>query len=750
MFVEDGSFSFDNRVRHEADALTAHGWDVTVICPKYRDDPCYRRFSPALRCYYYPKPNAESAIGHVVEHTVSLALGSLLTAWVALRHGFRVFHGCNPMDILWLLAWPYKLLGRRFIFDQHDLCPEVYLSRGGGREGDLPYRILRWLERRSYRLADAVIATNASYRRVALTRGRRPPESVFIVRNGPDLATYRADTPPAPIAAAGDVLVGYLGNMNIQDGVEYLIAAAEELVLRRGRSDLKFILIGGGSSQAAMTALARAKGLGASLTFTGRIPDADMLPTLAACDICVQPDPSNPLNDKSTMNKIMEYMALCKPVVAFDLEETRVSCGDAALYATPNVVPELADRILALADDPARRAELGRRGRARVEATLAWPYSIPPLLEAYAHAMRARDGARRCMILMIGTSRDSQGGIAAVVKAYAQAGLFASHPIVYVPSHVTGRALRKVIVLVRALGTVIRHLLRQPVRCIHMHTSFRHSFYRKALFCFVALLFRKPFILHVHSGNFVSFFSAAGPLTRRLTTGLFERAAAVIVLSETWQADFRAVISAKANYVVLANPVVLPPQDEPVGARPRGAPFLFVGAVTRTKGVGDLLAALAILNQRGVPAELVIGGDGALEAMRREAKRLNVAEQTRFTGWVSGDAKSALFRDAGCFVLPSHAEGMPVAVLEAMAWGLPVIASAVGGVPELIRHEQNGMLIPPGDPHALAAAMAAVLHDGDQAAALGRQARLDVARFHDPAAITDHLVALYRARGYLP
>ncbi len=385
IFIEDGSFTYDNRIISEAKALIESGWDVTVISPKYRCDPFYRRLGSRLRAYYYPKPTAESVPGHLVEHSISLLCGTVLTLWVSLRHGFSVFHACNPMDILWLIALPYKMLGKKFIYDQHDLCPELWLSRNGNSSGNLLYRVLRILETVSYKCADIVISTNETYKEVAVTRGKKDPDEVFVVRNGPDLRKFQPIGIQKDLSKNGHVLVGYLGNMNPQDGVGYLLDAASDVVRRRGRSDISFVVIGGGSDYEHLREKCGQMGLGDQVMFTGRIPDTEMLQRLRACDVCVQPDPLNALNDKSTMNKAMEYMALGKPVVAFDLKETRISCGDAALYATPNEAKDLADKILSLADNPALRLQLGTRGRARIEQVLSWSHSVPHLLAAYEH-----------------------------------------------------------------------------------------------------------------------------------------------------------------------------------------------------------------------------------------------------------------------------------------------------------------------------------------------------------------------------
>lgn len=387
IFIEDGSYTYDNRVIREANALAAECWMVTVISPKYRDDPFVRDVGSRIRVYYYPKPSRDSLAGHALEAAVTLVLGSAWTFWAFFRRGFSVFQACNPMDILWLVALPYKAAGKKFIFDQHDLVPELMQSRTSLRPRHPLMRALLFLERMSYRLADAVIATNESYKETAVSRGGKRPEDVFVVRNGPDLQKFRKVPPRSGLKAEGQVLVGYLGNMNPQDGVDQLLAAADRIVHGLGRKDIRFLMIGGGGAQPGLIEIARSLGLEASVAFTGRIPDDAMLSSLNACDICVQPDPSNPLNDKSTMNKVMEYMALEKPVVAYDLKETRVSGGDAVLYAKPGDVDGLAGAILSLADRPDVRAEMGRRGRERVVNSLSWEHSVPSLMAAYRHAL---------------------------------------------------------------------------------------------------------------------------------------------------------------------------------------------------------------------------------------------------------------------------------------------------------------------------------------------------------------------------
>lgn len=384
--IEDGSFTYDNRVIRETSALLDDGWDITVICPKGDSDPFYQEQSDRLRIYYYPKPDARSALGHVLEHTITIFAVSALSWFVYLRHGFRIIHACNPMDIFWIPSAPFKLFGVRYIFDHHDLCPELYLSRGEGDEQSVFYRLLIWLEKKSFRFSDVVIATNESYKKIAIDRGGKRESDVFVVRNGPNLQKFRKTSPRESLKSDGQILVGYLGNMNPQDGVDYLLRAAFDIIKTRGLDHIHFVFVGGGSYKPELEKMSVEMGLSPWIRFTGRIDDANMLATLSACDVCVQPDPSNPLNDRSTMNKVMEYMALERPVVAFDLLETRVSCGDSAVYAKPNSEIDLADKIVELANNPDLRDKMGAKGRQRVEETLAWRYSVPMLLAAYARA----------------------------------------------------------------------------------------------------------------------------------------------------------------------------------------------------------------------------------------------------------------------------------------------------------------------------------------------------------------------------
>ncbi|MEQ8766283.1 MAG: glycosyltransferase family 4 protein [Planctomycetota bacterium] len=383
ILIEDGSFPLDSRVRRQAASLTSAGMRVSVVCPRYRG----QRFTETVgevAVYRYPVIQLESFAGHLLEYGISLFMMFTLACFIRYRRGFDVIHACNPPDLLFLVALPFRLLGTKFLFDHHDLCPELYVARFG-RPGSLMYRLMLAAERLSIRTADVVVSTNESYRQRMIERAGSNPDKTIVVRNGPDLGTFSpAEGGREELCPAGvTTLVGYVGNMNTQDGVDYLLRAIAELS-RRGRRDIGAVLVGSGDARPALDALCQELHLEDRVRFTGRIDDAALRRALTACDLCVQPDPSNPLNDVSTMNKVMEYMALGKPLVAFDLIETRVSAGEAALYAEPNRVESYANQIERLADDPDLRQRMGRIGRQRVEDELAWHHQEASLWQAYA------------------------------------------------------------------------------------------------------------------------------------------------------------------------------------------------------------------------------------------------------------------------------------------------------------------------------------------------------------------------------
>jgi glycosyltransferase involved in cell wall biosynthesis len=383
IIVQNLPVPFDRRVWLECDALRSAGYKVAVVCPKGDGDPSYEVVDDVELYKYRPYAPGGSKASFVIEYAYSF----LATAWLALkarRSGrFMVLQACNPPDIFWPIAVFFRVLDRtRFVFDHHDLCPELYQSRFPGGPA-LPLKMLLALERATFRTADHVISTNDSYRNVAMMRGGKGARDVTVVRTGPDPQRLQRREAHPELRRGRRFLAAYIGVMGPQDGVDIVIRAADIVVHELGRDDIAFTLIGSGDSFHHLVALRDELNLDGHVEFTGRAPDDLVARILSTADVGLSPDPKNPLNDVSTMNKTMEYMAFELPVVAFDLRETRVSAGDAGTYVTPNHVGEYAKAIADLMDDEPRRSLLGKRGRARVEEELAWSHQQRAYLDVY-------------------------------------------------------------------------------------------------------------------------------------------------------------------------------------------------------------------------------------------------------------------------------------------------------------------------------------------------------------------------------
>ena len=381
--VQNLPVPFDRRVWLECQALRAAGYEVSVVCPKGKGDPTYQELDGVHLFKYRAFPPITRQAMFLAEYAYSIlaTLAGLVRAW--RREPFGVVQVCNPPDVLWTAVLPFKVLfGVRMVFDQHDLCPELYRSRFAAPSA-LPYRALLLAERITYRLSAHIIATNESYRRVALERGGKHPADVTVVRTGPDPDRMRRGEHDATLSRGYDHLLVYLGVMGPQDGVDLALRAMHHIVHVRGRTDVALTLIGDGDAGAELRRLATELGLGGYAEFTGRAPDELVARLLSTADIGLSPDPKNPLNDVSTMNKTMEYMAFELPVVAFDLVETRVSAAEAAVYVEPNRVEQYADAVLELLGDEVRCKQLGAAGRRRVEDVLAWRNQIPPYVGVY-------------------------------------------------------------------------------------------------------------------------------------------------------------------------------------------------------------------------------------------------------------------------------------------------------------------------------------------------------------------------------
>lgn len=385
IIVENLPSPFDRRVWMEATTLTESGYEVSIICPKGKGYEKSYEVIDGIHIFRHPMPTEiSSVIGYLTEYAAAIFWEFYLAHRVWWKRGFDIIHICNPPDLLFITAGWFKLIkGVKVIFDHHDINPEMYEAKYGRR--DIFYYGLRLVERLTFALADTVISTNESYRNIALTRGNKKLEDVFVVRSGPDLSRFQpVQTNPA-YKNNKQYLVCYLGVMGEPEGIDYLLESIRHIVYDQKRQDIHFMLIGSGPMLKEMKHLALQLKVDEYVEFTGRISDEELLARLSSCDICVNPDKKMPYNDKSTMNKIMEYMAMGKPIVQFDLMEGRYSAGEASVYAKGNDSLDFADKILELLADPERRAKMGAIGMQRMKEKLEWRYQIPTLLKAYGY-----------------------------------------------------------------------------------------------------------------------------------------------------------------------------------------------------------------------------------------------------------------------------------------------------------------------------------------------------------------------------
>lgn len=406
MLLENGAYSDDGRVRCEATSLAAAGYRVTVIGPAGRGEGWFEQFGP-ITAYQFPTPPmANSFLGYLVEYGYAVTMIAVLTAWVALRRGFDVVHAHNPPDFLVLIGGFWRLFGKKFIFDQHDISPDMYMSRFSEPGNRIIHRLLLFFERLSCRWANHTIATNDSYKRLQVERCGIPAKRVTVVRNGPEAWHLQEFEPELSIRGEAPNVIGYVGVMGHQDGIDYLLRALSILRHDFGRSDWRCVIMGSGHAMDELQCLAKELGIADVVTFTGWI-DYEKVPRhIAATDICVVPDPSNDYNDRSTIVKLMEYMAQAKPVVAFDLPEHRVTAGDTALYAKPNDEREFARHLLRLMEDRELRQQLGAAGRQRLLENFTWNHQESRLLEAYrsldhGNSLRRREVTERCEVFTI-------------------------------------------------------------------------------------------------------------------------------------------------------------------------------------------------------------------------------------------------------------------------------------------------------------------------------------------------------------
>jgi glycosyltransferase involved in cell wall biosynthesis len=372
----------DRRVWKEACALRDAGYRVSIICPKGKGFSTGHEVLDGIEIYRHRTWEASSIPGYFLEYVVALLAEFVLTLKVFIRTRFKILQACNPPDTIFVIALLMKLFGVRFIFDQHDLGPELFEAKFGKRDG-LLYKMSRMFEWCSFRAANTCIATNESFKEIAITRGGKHPDSVFVVRNCPDLTSFRHPQIITNNKFGRELLVTYVGFMGSQDGLELLLQSIEHIVKRENRQDTHFVLVGGGTVLHQLQATITQKGLDDYVTLTGQVSHEEVAMYLSNADLGVAPDPKNVMNDKLTMVKILEYMAFSLPVVLFNLEEGRRIAGPAALYAVPNDPVDFADQMTQLLNSRELRQQLGEKGRKRIEERLNWEVEKRSLIQAY-------------------------------------------------------------------------------------------------------------------------------------------------------------------------------------------------------------------------------------------------------------------------------------------------------------------------------------------------------------------------------
>lgn len=389
ILVENLPVPFDRRVWQEARALNDAGYEVSVICPTGKGHDKTYEVINGIHIYRHPLKEAVTAAGYFKEYSIALMYQLYLSFRVRRRQAIDVIQACNPPDLLFLVAMVHKILfGTFFVFDHHDLSPELYVSKFGRK--DIFYKLLCFFERQTFRMADASIATNETFREIAVARGGMPPDRVVVVKSYPESSRFRLTEAEQSLVVPGKHLIGYIGIMAEQDGVDSLVRAVAEILHVRKRNDVNCLIIGDGPELDRLKAMADELGLGSALQFTGYLSGETLMSHLSAFDVGIIPDPPGELNDKLSMNKVFEYMMLGLPIVQFNLPQATREAGNAALVVSEHSPQALADGILALIDDPERRSRMSAVGRAVAERDFRWTGEAGRFLDAYGELFRRR------------------------------------------------------------------------------------------------------------------------------------------------------------------------------------------------------------------------------------------------------------------------------------------------------------------------------------------------------------------------
>ena len=385
IIVENLAVPFDRRVWQEANTLVENGAKVSIICPKMKGYTKSKEIINGIEIYRHPLPlEAKGAFGYLLEYSIALFWEFILSVKIFLKKRFHVLHGCNPPDLIFIVALFYKLFGVKYVFDHHDINPELYIAKYN-KKGFF-YKFLLLTERLTFATANYSIATNESYKKIAIRRGKMPEQKVQVVRSGPKLDRLKLGAGDNKYKKGRKFLVGYVGVIGEQEGLDILLEAAKQIIEKR--NDVQFGIIGSGTELEKIKQLANKLNLNEYVDFYGRVGDETMVNILNTADICVNPDKPTEMNNLSTMNKIMEYMALKKPIVQFDLKEGRLSAKESSLYANNNSTEDFADKIIWLLNNPHERKQMGEFGYNRVVNELSWNKESSKLINFYINILK--------------------------------------------------------------------------------------------------------------------------------------------------------------------------------------------------------------------------------------------------------------------------------------------------------------------------------------------------------------------------
>ena len=696
IIVENLPVPFDTRVWQEATTLVQNGYIVSVICPKGKGFTEEREVIDGVHIFRHDLPfEGNAAFGYLREYTKALKEETRLAKIIFKEIGFDVIHGCNPPDNIYYVAKKFKKYGVKYVFDHHDICPELFEAKFGtkGFIRKLLYSSQVYLERKTFKHCTFSFATNESYKEIAITRGRMAPEKVIVLRSGPRFERLKIKSPVEGIKRGKKYMVGYLGVIGAQEGIEYILEAAKYCKEELKRNDIFWGIVGGGNHLEAMKAMCEKMGLSDCVEFTGRVSDEVLLDYLNTADVCVNSDTYNSMNDKSTMNKILEYMALKKPIVQFDLKEGRYSAQKASLYAEQNNARDLADKIISLLEDPAKRKEMGEYGYNRIINELSWEHTSKALLEGYEKLFSGAFDKKPKKIAMIGHKRipSREGGVEIVVDELATRLVARGYQVdAYnryerpsskkkntkfkpISTHNGIRILNirtfrneNLNAIVYATSATIRALF-GGYDVIHYHAE------GPCIMLRLPRLFGTRVVATIHGldwqrakwGGFASKMLKFGEKTAA------RKADEVIVLSQNIKDYFKNTYGRDVSFI--PNGIVKPEKHaaDIIAAQyglTKDSYILFLARLVPEKGVHYLIDAY---KQIKTDKKLVIVGGHSHNNEYAEKIDQDVGENENIimTGFVEGQELSELFSNAYIYVLPSDVEGMAISLLEAMSYG---------------------------------------------------------------------------------